>query len=265
MSKAKLESVTFLRKQLMMLHCYVISAGTRSVVKSFKTNPSYDFQYDPALRRQVKALHEYCNFVWQDPAVFLNLYLPLRLHPVTRGVINTIINRYKPKRREIEKLKESEHERRASVEAEMALEDSNIAEEGFEDMYYYGIMLMAHSVVTIFKNNSDIAVTPADINMLHNFCQTNLKERTVDECNFWREMCLPGMTEDFRLPVYFTFYNAPDEVSQLKIVYVCEEQNEAIAEKLTKISTKIFDDLQTDKLIAFLIKSEGIMFNEVGR
>jgi len=51
----------------------------------------------------------------------------------------------------------------------------------------------------------------------------------------------------------------------LKIVYVCEEQNEAIAEKLSKISSKIFDDLNTDKLIAFLEKSETIMFNEVGK
>ena len=144
--------------------------------------------------------------------MFLNLYLPLRLHPVTRGAINTIINRYKPRKREIEKLKESEYERRASVEAELALED-NIAEEGFEDMYYYGLVMMANTVVTIFKNDSDIAVTPADINMLHNFCHTNLKHRQADECNFWKEMCLPGMTEDFRLPVFFTFYDAPDKIS----------------------------------------------------
>jgi hypothetical protein len=131
---------------------------------------------------------------------------------MTRGVINTIINRHKPKKRDIEKLKESEHERRAASIDDVH-EVETIEEEGFEDMYYYGIVMMAHSVVTIFKNNSDIAVTPADINMLHNFCNTNLKNRLADECNFWREMCLPGMTEDFRLPVYFTFYNAPDTIS----------------------------------------------------
>ena len=35
LSKCKNESITHLRKQLMMLHCFVISAGTNKIVKSF--------------------------------------------------------------------------------------------------------------------------------------------------------------------------------------------------------------------------------------
>ena len=87
--------------------------------------------------------------------------------------------------------------------------------------------MMAHSVVTIFKNNSDISVTSVDINVLHNWCNTNLNNRTKESpTDFWTEICLPGMTEDFMLPVYFNFYPDEEKVSDLKIIYVCEEQNE---------------------------------------
>ena len=37
-----------------------------------------------------------------------------------------------------------------------------------DDMYYYGVLMMNHTVVTIFKQIADIAITPADINILHN-------------------------------------------------------------------------------------------------
>ena len=47
-------------------------------------------------------------------------------------------------------------------------------------------MMMKHSVVTIFKNNQDIVVTPIDINVIQNWCRTNLKNRTKEsENDFW--------------------------------------------------------------------------------
>ena len=42
-----------------------------------------------------------------------------------------------------------------------------------EYLYYFGIVLMKNVVVTIFKNNDAIAVTPADINILINYINTN--------------------------------------------------------------------------------------------
>lgn len=53
LSKAKNESISHLRMQLLTLHCFVISAGTRSIVKNFQTNSAYDFEFDPYLRRQI--------------------------------------------------------------------------------------------------------------------------------------------------------------------------------------------------------------------
>lgn len=89
-------------------------------------------------------------------------------------------------------------------------------------MYYYGLLMMNHSVITIFKNQADIAVTPTDINIMINYTKTNLKDRDEEDRCFFREICLPGMTEDFKLPVFYC-YSAK---SDLKIIYVCEEQNE---------------------------------------
>jgi len=40
---------------------------------------------------------------------------------------------------------------------------------------------------------------------------------------FFHEICLPGMTEEFRLPLFFKYHDI--EKSDLKIVFVCEEQN----------------------------------------
>jgi len=65
------------------------------------------------------------------------------------------------------------------------------------------------------------------------------------------------MTEDFKLPVLYNYSSKSD----LKIVYVCEEQTELVKVKLTDISNKIFADLYHEKLISFLEHSELVMFN----
>jgi hypothetical protein len=95
-SNAKDESIAFLRKQLLVLHTYIISAGTRAIMKHFRNNPSYDLVNDDKLCFRVPALKEYCNYMWQDPSTFLNLYLPMRLHPMTRNAVYNIILRHKP-------------------------------------------------------------------------------------------------------------------------------------------------------------------------
>jgi hypothetical protein len=121
--------------------------------------------------------------------------------------------------------------------------------------------MMNHSVISIFKNNPDIAVTPADINILHSYTKTNLKDRNIDDVSFFKEICLPGMTEDFKLPVLYTYCQKSD----LKIVYVCEERNETIRIKLTDLSNRIFADMFHEKLISFLEHSELIMFEPISK
>jgi hypothetical protein len=54
--------------------------------------------------------------------------------------------------------------------------------------------MVKQTVVAIFKNNQDIAVTPPDVNTIINYSQTY---NTQNNESFFQEICLPGMTEDF--------------------------------------------------------------------
>lgn len=135
----------------------------------------------------------------------------MRLHQFTRQAVNTIIEKHKPvKVDEDPEGLEFEDKELAQPEPES---------EGGHELYYYGIMMMNYTVVTIFKNNKDIAVTPTDINIMINYTQTNLRNRNKEQISFFREICLPGMTEEFKLPVLYTY----SVKSDLKIIYVCEE------------------------------------------
>lgn len=64
------------------------------------------------------------------------------------------------------------------------------------------------------------------------------------------------MTEEFKLPVLYT-YSAQ---SDLKIIYVCEEQKDHVQVRLTELSNRIFSELYHEKLISFLEHSELVMF-----
>lgn len=83
-------------------------------------------------------------------------------------------------------------------------------------------------------------------------------------------MCLPGMTEDYKLPVFFKYNESKVRVSKdpnastldipsggiksildqephrtLKLVFVCEDSNPRCLDHLTRISDAIFRDLKT--------------------
>ena len=61
-----------------------------------KENPNYDILNNDSVRAQIPTMSLLCDYIWQDPATFLDLYLPLRLHPVTRTAVNDIILKHKP-------------------------------------------------------------------------------------------------------------------------------------------------------------------------
>lgn len=75
----------------------------------------------------------------------------MRLHPMTRATINQIVNKYKPRINEdlpTEDLRQSAVSEAGEAKAATPEEVAEL-----EQLYYYGIMMMSHSVVTIFKNN----------------------------------------------------------------------------------------------------------------
>ena len=84
------------------------------------------------------------------------------------------------------------------------------------------------------------------------------------------------MTQDFRLPVFFRFFeeskydlshdekgkNQSEEVKQkqLRMVFVCEEKNEEVESQLTAVADAIFSELVAESLLSFLKQSEVNMY-----
>ena len=77
---------------------------------------------------------------------------------------------------------------------------------------------------------------------------------------------MPGMTEEYRLPVFIKQFMASEIIgSDLKVIYVCEGKNEQISKKLTELTDNIFEDLIAENLVQFLIKSENSMYQEFSK
>lgn len=114
----------------------------------------------------------------------------MRLHPITRKAINTIVKKHR------DSLRDGVIQ---SFQGE-ALGDSDPE----DDNYYYMILMLDETVITIYRNNNNIRVTPADVNAILNFIKTNQEAlRRLQPC--FEEICLPGMTEDYKLPVFFNY------------------------------------------------------------
>jgi len=119
---------------------------------------------DPAVYRLLPSLSFLCSTMRKNPSTFLNCYLPLRIHPLTRQTVDHII-----------------HKHRLALQSninsdggeKLLGEQPNAEADKEEDSFYYGIMFMDESVVTVFKNNQNIRVTPSDVNVILNFMKTN--------------------------------------------------------------------------------------------
>ena len=169
LSKVKDESIGHLRKQLYFMHLQIICAGTVNLIKCLKSNPNYDILSNIEVRNQMTPLSEYCKILWRDTTAIMNLYPPLRLHPMTRGAINNIVMKHKrnlltPSQKQSltgagagGKGAEENPMLQAQIEAE---NQAVMEDEEEETIYYYGLVLMDTTVVTIFKSNQDIQVAP---------------------------------------------------------------------------------------------------------
>ena len=183
-----------MKKQLAILHTTLVSIATKQFISILKQNSCYDIMADSAVYRLLPSLSYLCNVMPQNPYSFLNCFMPLRVHPITRDTINRIISKHR-KALSSGKIQSTIHTDAAG--------DSDPE----EDSYYYGILFMDETVVSIFKSNKNIGVTPADINAIMNFMKTNQSSlRKLQPC--FEELCLPGMTEEYKLPLFFK-YNEP--------------------------------------------------------
>jgi hypothetical protein len=113
------------------------------------------------------------------------MFAPLRLPLDTKDEIMQIVSRVKP--------------------------DTNF--------YYYAAILAEKTVVSLIKNDPKIVVIPADIQLLFTYIESN-EEYLRDHSPSIQFICLPGMTEAYKLPVYIHI----DEDTSLRTVFVCDLQ-----------------------------------------
>ena len=129
-----------------------------------RENPNYDILNNDNVRSQIPTMSHLCNYIWQDPRTFLDLYLPLRLHPVTRQTINDIILTHKPVKKPEEAIEQQD---------EQIPKDEN--EIDLDRLYYYGLVMIKQSIVTIFKNSNLIKIESADLNSIINHIMLNVE------------------------------------------------------------------------------------------
>ena len=138
-SKSNKQSLTWMKKMLGVLHTSLVSVATKQFIAILKQNSCYDIMADPAIYRQLPSLSYLCHVMQQNPYTFLNCFLPLRLHPYSRNVVNTIINGHR----------EALQAGRINSGHAVATGDSDPE----DDSYYFGLLVLDETVVTIFKNN----------------------------------------------------------------------------------------------------------------
>ena len=104
----------------------------------------------------------------------------MRIHPTTRTCINSIIHQFKPRppdRNDKEEKKFTIHldtymdisQREEMVQTPEPFQLPEVMPLYKDEMYYYAVLMLNHTIVAIFKDNAEIYVRPTDINMLVNF------------------------------------------------------------------------------------------------
>lgn len=166
LSRQKNESVSFLRKQLEMIHLQLMAVTSRRVIEMLRLNPSFDLMAEmlnglPLVRRMSQVAGKSC-------ATFLNMFQPLKRSEHVQDKLESVMQKYKPQ----------------------------------AESFYFGLVFANFSVVAIIKSSQTMLVQPADINLLTNFMvehSRRLKKRAP--CFF--SLCVPGLTEEFKMTVFF--------------------------------------------------------------
>ena len=68
--------------------------------------------------------------------------------------------------------------------------------------FFFGLLLAETTVVSIFKSSQRTIVQPADINLLINF-MTEHSRRLKKRAPCFFSICIPGLTEEFKMSVFF--------------------------------------------------------------
>ena len=100
----------------------------------------------------------------------------------------------------------------------------------------------------------------SDIQIILNYIITN-DERLQDTSPVFEAICLPGMTEAFKLHVFIYI----EEESNLRFVYVCEENTKELMEELRVSVESTIRELKGQKLIDAIEMCETDMFSKISK
>ena len=94
LSRNKSESISFMKKQLEMLHLQLISITSRQVIEMLKMNPSFDLMGEmytglPLVRRMAAVTNK-------TMSTFLNMFQPLKMTKQVQDSIEFVLQRNKP-------------------------------------------------------------------------------------------------------------------------------------------------------------------------
>jgi hypothetical protein len=100
----------------------------------------------------------------------------------------------------------------------------------------------------------------SDIQIILNYIITN-DDRLQDTSPVFEAICLPGMTEAFKLHIFIYI----EEESNMRFVYVCEENSKELMEELRVSVEAIIRELKGQKLIDAIEMCETDMFSKISK
>ncbi len=114
--------------------------------------------------------------------------------------------------------------------------------------------------MALLKNDPNITIVPTDINLIHNYILTN-DERLQDSSPLFESLCLPGISESFKLHLFIYV----DLETNLRFVYVCEDNNEALKKDLESSCQQTVKELEKRKLMEAIEICESDMFSKISK
>ena len=74
------------------------------------------------------------------------------------------------------------------------------------DDFFFGLLIADQTIISVFRSSPKTYISSADINLLVNF-MTEHSKRLKKRAPCFFSICIPGMTEDFKMSVFFNTSN----------------------------------------------------------
>ena len=126
--------------------------------------------------------------------------------------------------------------------------------------FYFGLIVANHTVVGIFKSKPSINVRPADIIVLLTFL-TEHAERLKKRAPCFFNMCVPSLTENYKMSVFFNTSNRQAGFG-LRVAIVTEEASAKLVDKFEIMADKLFKQLNLELTINRIKALEQKMFEK---